>query len=79
MALTASMVSVMPMTYGAPILDKVESGNATVNVGTTTTITSQAQNNVIDWKDFSMAKGERIEFDGGAKKNNYLNIVTGGV
>ena len=79
MALTASMVSVMPMTYGAPILDKVESGNATVNVGTTTTITSQAQNNVIDWKDFSMAKGERIEFDGGAKTNNYLNVVTGGV
>ena len=79
LALAAGMVSTMPVTYGAPILDKVVAGGATVNVGTTTKVASTQTNNVIDWKDFSVAQGEKIEFDGGAKTNNYLNIVTGDV
>lgn len=82
LALAAGMVSVMPMTYGAPILDKVVAGGAKVDQTTTanvTAVTSANKNNVIDWKDFSVAKGEKIEFDGGAKTNNYLNIVTGDV
>ena len=36
-------------------------------------------NNVIGWKDFSIKSGESVVFDGGAKTNNYLNIVTGNV
>ncbi|HBT79257.1 MAG TPA: hypothetical protein DEA67_03820, partial [Selenomonas sp.] len=72
LALAAGMVSTMPVTYGAPILDKVVAGGATVDVGTTTKVASTQTNNVIDWKDFSVAKGEKIEFDGGAKTNNYL-------
>lgn len=79
LALAAGMVSTMPVTYGAPILDKVVAGGATVDVGTTTKVASTQTNNVIDWKDFSVAQGEKIEFDGGAKTNNYLNIVTGDV
>ena len=79
LALAAGMVSTMPVTYGAPILDKVVTDGATVDVGTTTKVASTQTNNVIDWKDFSVAQGEKIEFDGGAKTNNYLNIVTGDV
>ena len=79
LALAAGMVSTMPVTYGAPIPDKVVAGGATVDVGTTTKVASTQTNNVIDWKDFSVAQGEKIEFDGGAKTNNYLNIVTGDV
>ena len=40
-------------------------------------ITSSSPNNVITWKDYSIAQGERVRYDSGAKTNNYLNIVTG--
>ena len=40
-------------------------------------ITSSSPNNVITWKDYSIAQGERVRYDGGNKTNNYLNIVTG--
>ena len=43
----------------------------------TTTITSTALNNVINWQDYSVKQGELVQYDGGAKTNNYLNIVTG--
>ena len=42
----------------------------------TTTITSTALNNVINWQDYSVKQGELVQYDGGAKTNNYLNIVT---
>ena len=45
--------------------------------GTTTTITATAQNNVINWRDYSVNQGELVQYDGGAHTNNYLNIVTG--
>lgn len=77
-SLIAGMFSVVPVACGAPVLDKVVSGGAEVNVADkVTNVTSSSQNNVIDWKDFSVAKGETVQFDGGAKANNYLNIVTG--
>ena len=40
-------------------------------------ITSSSPNNVITWQDYSIAQGERVRYDGGAKTNNYLNIVMG--
>ena len=40
-------------------------------------ITSSNPNNVITWRDYSIAQGERVRYDNGAKTNNYLNIVTG--
>ena len=40
-------------------------------------ITSSNPNNVITWRDYSIAQGERVCYDNGAKTNNYLNIVTG--
>ena len=43
----------------------------------TTKITSTATNNVINWRDYSVNQGETVQYDGGNKTNNYLNIVTG--
>lgn len=75
--LIAGTFSIIPVASGAPVLDKVVSGGAAVSSGATTTVTSATKNNVIDWKAFSVAQGEKVEFDHGAKTNNYLNIVTG--
>ena len=48
---------------------------------TTTTITATAQNNVINWRDYSVNHGETVQYDNGvttgAAAHNYLNIVTG--
>jgi len=78
LALAAGMFSIMPVTYGAPVLDKVVAGGAEVKAnGTTTAITSKEQNNIINWQDFSVNQGEKIQFDGGQKQHNYLNLVTG--
>ena len=43
----------------------------------TTKITATATNNVINWRDYSVNQGENVQYDGGNKTNNYLNIVTG--
>ena len=51
--------------------------------GTTTTIAATAQNNVINWRDYSVNQGERVRYDydpssdNVTNTNNYLNIVTG--
>ena len=42
-----------------------------------TDITSTKLNNVINWRDYSVNQGEIVQYDGGNKTNNYLNIVTG--
>ena len=87
-ALAAGMLSIVPVTYGAPVGGKVvttttDSSGATVpsatitTSGTTTKIDGKITNNVIDWQDFSVAKGETVLFDNGAKTNNYMNIVSG--
>ena len=92
LAVTAGMFTMLPVVAAAPVQDTTSSaakniGNVTIkNSGAqtidgasykTTDITSTDQNNVISWKDFSVAQGEAVRFDGGQKTNNYLNVVTG--
>ncbi len=86
LALVAGMFSLVPVAQGAPVLDKVVSGGATVSQSTTnvTTVQSSNTNNIINWKDFSVGNGEKVVFDASdaagskyTKTNNYLNIVTG--
>ena len=87
LGLFAGLLGIASTAHGAPIADGggvnhdgVRAGGATISQsGATTNITSGNQNNVIGWKDFSVKSGETVQFDGGAKTNNYLNIVTGKV
>ncbi|WP_026767208.1 beta strand repeat-containing protein, partial [Selenomonas ruminantium] len=87
-ALTAGMFSIVPVALGAPVggssatanisYSDVKNGN--VVIGQDTNISSTTTNNVIDWHDFSVAKDEKVVFDGGSGssiKNNYMNVVTG--
>lgn len=73
--LTAGMFSIVPTAFGAPTGGQVAAGGA--NISDPLNITSTTKNNVITWQDFSVGKNETVRFDGGAKTNNYLNIVTG--
>ncbi|MBO6292440.1 MAG: filamentous hemagglutinin N-terminal domain-containing protein [Selenomonas sp.] len=77
LTLVAGMFSLVPVAQGAPVLEKVISGGADVTPGTHTTITSVNENNIINWRDFSIAQNESVTFDNGNKTNNYLNVVTG--
>ena len=64
--------------FAAPTGETFVSGGATVTrSGNDTNINSSNVNNVIKWSDYSIVHGERVVHDGGAKTNNYLNIVTG--
>ena len=65
--------------FAAPSGEKVVVGDAVVShSGKDTLIKATATvNNVIEWRDYSLASDESIVHDGGAKTNNYLNIVTG--
>lgn len=80
-ALTAGMFSIVPVAYGAPVSDGVKTAGVAIDQVAAATagcvdtnITSTAQNNVIGWQDFSVAKGESVNFN---DKHNYLNIVSG--
>lgn len=80
-ALTAGMFSIVPVAYGAPVSDGVKTAGVTIDPVAAATagcvdtnITSTAQNNVIGWQDFSVAKGESVNFN---DNHNYLNIVSG--
>lgn len=85
-ALTAGMFSIVPVAYGAPVSDGVKTAGVSINQAPVadataaatgavdTNITSTAQNNVIGWHDFSVAKDEKVNFN---DKHNYLNIVSG--
>ncbi len=76
--LMAGMFSMIPVTYGAPVVDDGQMKTADVTYDqNTTNVVGKQQNNVIHWQDFSVAKNETVSFDGGEKKRNYLNIVTG--
>ncbi|MCR5030199.1 MAG: filamentous hemagglutinin N-terminal domain-containing protein [Selenomonadaceae bacterium] len=49
-----------------------------VAVGNTMEVQGTRANNVIDWTDFSIAKGETVAFQNvGEQAANYMNIVTG--
>lgn len=78
--LMAGVFSIVPVVEASPVQDVASpynKGNVTVVPGTVTKVTSTAQNNIVAWKDFSVAKRETVQFDGGNKTNNYLNVVTG--
>jgi len=80
--LMAGVFSVVPSVSAAPVHDPGSSYNTvpTANIttsGTVTNVNGSSQNNVVAWKDFSVANGEAVTFDDGQKTKNYLNIVTG--
>ena len=87
LALMTGMFGVVPVAYGAPIHDAGSAYNtvtkndikAAANTagGITTTVNGKNTNNVVAWKDFSVGTNDEVKFDGGAKTNNYLNVVTG--
>lgn len=87
LALMTGMFGVVPVAYGAPIHDAGSAYNtvtkndikAAANTagGITTTVDGKNTNNVVAWKDFSVGTNDEVKFDGGAKTNNYLNVVTG--
>lgn len=82
LALTAGLFAVPQTACGAPVLDPNSTRNADQVVvkqsGAVTDITGRKAHNVIDWKDFSIGAEETVRFDQGAKKKDYLNLVTGG-
>ena len=80
--LMAGVFSVVPSVSAAPVHDPGSSYNTVpaVNIttsGTVTNVQGPDPNNVVAWKDFSVGETETVQFDGGQKTNNYLNIVTG--
>lgn len=91
LALVAGMFSLNPVVQGAPVLEKVVTGGATVHQSTANvtavvpdSTATGVTNNVINWKDFSVGSGEKVIFDAAdaqgssyTKTNNYLNVVTG--
>lgn len=78
--LMAGVFSIVPVVEASPVQDAASAynkGGVTVVPGPVTKVTSTTQNNIVAWKDFSVAQGETVQFDGGNKTNNYLNVVTG--
>ena len=78
--LMAGAFSIVPVVQASPVQDAASSynkGGVTVVPGTVTKVTSTIQDNIVAWKDFSVAQGETVQFDGGNKTHNYLNVVTG--
>ena len=88
--LMAGIFSFIPSVSAAPTHDPdafssnahiVPAANITQS-GTTTNVNGTQQNNIVAWKDFSVARGETVQFDigtvGAGAINNYLNVVTGG-
>lgn len=83
LGLMAGIFSVIPTAAASPVHDtssSLNTGAAVTKSGTTTTVAGKQENNVVAWKDFSVAKGETVHFNGStadARDYNYLNIVTG--
>ncbi|MBO6199556.1 MAG: filamentous hemagglutinin N-terminal domain-containing protein, partial [Psychrobacter sp.] len=80
LALMAGMFSIVPVVYGAPVVDTTQNNTAAVTTaGLTTNIVGEKTNNVVHWQDFSVAKGEKVQFDADnpAAARNYMNLVTG--
>lgn len=90
LALAAGMFSVVPVAHGAnglPTLDTSAphtGGTPHINEpvisadGKKMTVTGKHPNNVVDWKDFSVASDNTVAFtDVNNAKANYMNIVTG--
>lgn len=83
LGLMAGIFSVIPTAAASPVHDtssSLNTGAAVTKSETTTTVAGKQENNVVAWKDFSVAKGETVHFNGStadARDYNYLNIVTG--
>ena len=75
-ALLAGAFSIMPGVEAMPVLDTKDAAVSIAGLtdSDTMTITSGAVNNLITWVDFSIQKGETVNF---ADANTYLNYVTG--
>ena len=75
-ALLAGAFSIMPRVEAMPVLDTKDAAVSIAGLtdSDTMTITSGAVNNLITWVDFSIQKGETVNF---ADANTYLNYVTG--
>ena len=79
-ALTVGMFSMVPVAYALPVAitdgsyTNVGGANISTNSVTETMgISSGSSHNVMNWKTFSIANGEKVQFD----TNNYLNLVRG--
>lgn len=87
LALAAGMFSALPVAHGMPTLDPAAphtggTPDATAvidaNDPNKMNVTGSRTNNVVDWTDFSIAKGETVAFQNvGEQAANYMNIVTG--
>lgn len=79
--LMAGVFSFIPSVSAAPVHDSGSSyntiGSMVTTSGTKTSVSGRQANNVVAWKDFSVAKGETVEFDNNARTKNFLNVVTG--
>lgn len=92
LGLFAGLLGIASTAHGMPVHDGGTLAGDAIHAGTIKSETSgnvmniqpkisssTPTNNVIGWKDFSIKSGETVQFDNGAKTNNYLNIVTGNV
>ena len=69
----AGAFSIMPAAQAMPTGGASETATITT-AGSTMDIASSVTNNLLTWQDFSIAKGETVNFQGA---NTYLNVVTG--
>uniref|UniRef100_UPI0026EE474E two-partner secretion domain-containing protein n=1 Tax=Selenomonas ruminantium TaxID=971 RepID=UPI0026EE474E len=69
----AGAFSIMPAAQAMPTGGASETATITTT-GSTMDIASSVTNNLLTWQDFSIAKGETVNFGG---SNTYLNVVTG--
>ena len=72
-AIMAGAFSIMPAAQAMPTGGASETATITT-AGNTMDIASSVTNNLLTWQDFSIAKGETVNFQGA---NTYLNVVTG--
>lgn len=72
LALSIGMIGLMPAAQALPTGGSSTTATIT-SADKVMTITGAQKNNRIDWKSFSIGKGETVNFD----SNNYLNLVTG--
>ena len=74
--LAAGVLGSTSVAWALPVPDTGHTntaGTAIAANGSTMGISGQAANNVMNWQSFSIANGEKVQFDG----NNYLNLVRG--
>ena len=76
-ALAAGMLSITPVAWALPVQGDTGHTNTTgtniTTTGSTMGISGTADNNVMNWQSFSIANGEKVQFD----SKNYLNLVRG--